>query len=163
MEKVGFPPNLMVKDIGVTIKLKMNLKDYEMNIFEKASRIGLTFPTIKGAITVTDLWTLPLTSNTGKVNLDSLAQDRYKVLNQTSQVSFVSSAPTADPEVELQLEILKHIIGVRLKENEEKNKATTIKAEREKLAELIQKCDDEALNSLSREELVARYNATEKV
>ena len=53
-----------------------------VNIFEQASRNKLRFDTnIKGVISTEDLWDLPLTSDTGRVNLDDIAKALYALIS----------------------------------------------------------------------------------
>ena len=57
--------------------------------FEKASRIRLRFDTPQGSLTVEDLWQLPLTSRTGRANLDDIAKSLNRQLKETAEESFV--------------------------------------------------------------------------
>ena len=51
-------------------------------MFEKASRAKIRFETSKGSLTVEDLWDLPLTSNTGKADLDDIARGLHSQLKE---------------------------------------------------------------------------------
>ena len=87
-------------------------------MFEKASRLKLRFPSPKGALTVEDLWDLPLTSSTGKANLDDLARQLHQSLESQKVGSFVTKATTADDRLQLQFNVVLRVIEVRLAENE---------------------------------------------
>ncbi len=50
------------------------------NLFERASRIGLRVASSKGMLMVEDLWSIPLTSKTGALNLDEIAGELNKQL-----------------------------------------------------------------------------------
>lgn len=88
-----------------------------MNIFEQASRKGLRFTTIRGVQSTDDLWHMPLQSQDG-FDLDNLAKKLKAELNAvTIDESFVVT--TENPikvELTLKLEIIKHIIDVKLQE-----------------------------------------------
>lgn len=127
-------------------------------MFEKASRQKLRFESTKGVLSVEDLWDLPLTSQTGKANLDEIARQLYKKVKESTEISFVK--PTAeDSESQQKLEIVKHIIDVRLREAEAASQAR-IKAEtKQKILEIMDRKKDEALSNASLEELQVRLNS----
>lgn len=123
------------------------------NIFEKATRAALRFESKVGLMSVENLWTLPLTTVGGRVSLDSLAIELNKEL-KGSEESFVSESKK-DTVTELKLEVVKHIIGVRIAENKAK---TEEKQRADKLATidaLISKKRDEQMSELSLDELEA--------
>ena len=122
-------------------------------MFEKASRMKLRFESGKGAITVEDLWDLPLTSNTGKANLDDIARSIHKKLKSEENISFVSKEKPADSVAQLQFEIVKHIINVRLAENETNAKARDNAMKKQRIRELIAERQDDALKGKSLDEL----------
>lgn len=121
-----------------------------MNIFEQASRAKLRFDTQVGMLTTEDLWSLPLTSKT-KVNLDDIAIGLSAQLKATSE-SFVSASKT-DEVLSLKLEIVKHIIGVRVAENNDRLEAEKRRQQREQIQSLIARKESESLESLSLDEL----------
>lgn len=80
-----------------------------MNIFERASRLGLVFETERGPVSTEHLWSMPLTSRDG-FDLDTTARSVHKDLTEISSVSFVSDKPSLGQQRnELRLSILKHI------------------------------------------------------
>jgi len=121
-----------------------------MNIFEQASRAKLRFDTQVGMLTTEDLWSLPLTSKT-KVNLDDIAIGLSAQLKATSE-SFVSASKT-DEVLSLKLEVVKHIIGVRVAENKDRLEAEKRRQQREQIQSLIARKESESLESLSLDEL----------
>lgn len=130
-----------------------------MNIFEQATRVKLRFETSKGMITVEDLWDLPLTSATGKVNLDDIARDHYNQLKETATVSFVEKPAKANPTIALGFEIVKQIIEVRLAENVAAAQAKENKDRKERLLVVIENKENEVLTSKSLDELRAIANS----
>lgn len=98
-----------------------------MEIFEKASRVKLRFEGGKGAYSVEDLWDLSLT------DLDNLAKRVNSVLKNEGEESFIptkSSKPVTNNG--LRLDILKHIINIRVQEQEDR------KTRSERLAQLAE-------------------------
>ena len=127
-------------------------------MFEKASRQKLRFESTKGVLSVEDLWDLPMTSQTGKANLDEIARQLYKKVKESTEISFVK--PTAeDSESQQKLEIVKHIIDVRLREADAASVARDKAETKKKILEIIDRKKDEALSNASLEELQVRLNS----
>lgn len=125
------------------------------DIFEKASRAKLRFTTIRGSLSVEQLWDLPL--DKGEVNLYNLAQELLTQVadKPTEKLSFFSKAVTVDETAELKFEIVKHIVTVRVAEAEAKQTEAIKRTQREELDALIAAKKAEAKQSLSIEELEA--------
>ena len=126
-----------------------------MSIFEKATRQRLRFKTKKGLVSVEDLWSLPLSSTTGNDCLDSLAVEISKRLRNTEMISFVNASTPKSIEDTLRLDILKHIIGVRLEEAAANKKQRENKARREQLLNIKAQREMSAMMEMSREDLEA--------
>ena len=140
------------------IKLKIKKKEKEMEkLFTDASRLKLRFNTVVGVLSAEDLWDLPLESK-NKVNLDSIAILLNRELKDTKEESFISKSK-ANPILEMKLDIVKYIIGVKLQESEDRAKARVKSEQRAKIADLIEEKQNESLKSLSLDELKALYNA----
>ena len=126
------------------------------NLFEKASRQQFRFDTHRGLLSVEDLWGLPLTSQTGKVNLDDIAHSIHRQLRDVGEdVSFVTPTQKADELPRLQLELVKHIIAVRLAERDLAAQAALRKEQKQNLLGLIASKENEALAGKSMDELKA--------
>jgi hypothetical protein len=128
------------------------------DLFEKASRMKLRFVTPVGNLVVEDLWDLPLTSGVGHANLDDLAKAFNDQL-QNSEVSFVKKPAEKDKAAAVSFEIVKHVIKVRLAENQAAKDALDRKAKKEKIMEIISRKQDAELESTSLEELQAQLDA----
>jgi hypothetical protein len=126
-------------------------------MFTKASRIKLRFDTPKGLLSVEDLWDLPLTSATGKANLDDIAKAAFQALKGSEVVSFVMRDKVADPTVQLRFDIIKFIIDTRLAENEAASTAQVNKERKQKFLALIEQKEFEQVASKSLDELKALY------
>lgn len=127
----------------------------ESNIFEQASRIGLTYTTNKGQLSVENLWSLSLDS------LDTIAKGVNRELKASEEESFVKTRTKANSELQLKLDILKRIIEVKLQEAEEKKIRTEKAAQLSLLRELKANKELAALQSLTTDEIEARIKALE--
>lgn len=129
--------------------------------FEQAAQIRLRFETPKGQLTVEDLFDLPLTSATGRVNLNDLAKEYHQELKSTADVvSFVDTVPSGPDEVvQLKFELVKHVIGVRVAERDKAATEQKRREDKQKLLALIAEKQDEQLKGKSLEELTQMVNA----
>lgn len=116
-------------------------------MFEQASKIKLRFDSIRGALNVEDLWTLPLTSKNG-MDLDTIAkQVNRKLKDSDDEESFVVTSSGANTLDKLRLDILKHIIQVKLEEREKRAKAAEIKEKKQQILEIIERKQNAELES----------------
>ena len=121
-------------------------------MFEKAARLALRFTTPKGSLTVEDLWDLPLTSASG-ASLDNIAKGLNRQIKEATTESFVVKTSKADEELQLKFDIVKHIIEVRLAENEVAKNAAAKKVQKAKLLEVLSRKQDAALEQKTPEEI----------
>lgn len=130
-----------------------------MNIFEQATRKAIRFPSAKGEITTEQLWDLPLQSRSG-FDLDTIARTINRELKSMVEESFVSATPNpAAVCLELKLEILKHIIGVKIQEADEARTRAARAEEKQKLLKILGDKQDAALQALTQEEIAERIKA----
>lgn len=115
-------------------------------MFEYATRNKVRFP-FKGLISAEDLWDLSLT------NLDSIYKTLNKQVKQSEEESLLDTKTTVDKELDVQIAIVKHIVAVKLSEQEEKEKASAKKAQKQKIMAIIASKQDEALQNSSVEDL----------
>lgn len=128
------------------------------NIFEKASKLKLRFATNKGLLTTEDLWDLSLES------LDTIAVAVDKTLETAGKKSFIGKRDTTNTILELQLEVLKHIIEIKLAEKEAKAKRAERNTQLAELKELAASKSNEALKGKSLDEInemIAKLQAEE--
>lgn len=118
----------------------------EMNIFEFATRNKIRFP-FKGMISVEDMWDLSL------VNLDSIYKTLNKQVKQSEEESLLSTKESVDTELEVQIAIVKHIVSVKLAEKEAAEKASSKKAQKQKIMSIIATKENEALQNSSIDDL----------
>lgn len=125
--------------------------------FEKATRIKLRFATVRGLISVEDLWDVPLTSTDGFC-LDEIAKTVYRSLENNNEKSFVlQNNPISEVE-ELAFDIVKHVIKVRLEEQEARTNAAAVLTQKKKIISIIASKEDEELASKSIDDLKEMIN-----
>lgn len=118
-----------------------------INIFEQVTRAALRFESPQGSLTVEDLWRLPLTAAKSRANLDDIARDLHRQLKvDETSISFVKPAPTNGNNTQLAFDVVKHIIDVRMAENEV---AATARANAEKKQQLLGLIAQKEFNQLA--------------
>ena len=125
-----------------------------MNIFERASRAKLRFDSPVGELTTEQLWDLPLTAKAGKANLDQLARGTNADLKDVTEGSFVDERP--DPrktELELKLDILKHVIASKIADRAAAEKAAQTAERKRKLMDALAQREMSDLAGMSREQI----------
>lgn len=131
------------------------------NIFEYAARNKLRFSSIRGELSVEQLWDVPLRAR-DSFNLDAIAQVANKALKETTEESFVETTKTAArARCEAALEVVKYIIDVKLAEEKAATDRAANKREKEKLLKILAEKQDGKLSELSVEELQKRITALE--
>lgn len=116
------------------------------NIFEYATRNKVRF-SFRGLISVEDLWDLSLT------NLDSIYKELNKQSKQSEEESLLNIKTKEDELLNVQIEIVKHIVSVKLAEKEAREKASAKKAQKQKIMSIIAAKQDEALQNSSIDDL----------
>lgn len=130
-------------------------------MFEQASRRKLRFAIPGGQITVEDLWDLPLTSRSGRGNLDDLARGLHRQLKQTNDdVSFVEPVENSKNEdLNLRFELVKHVIAVRVAERRAAAEREERTAKKQQLLEVLSRKENAELEGKSVDELRSMINA----
>jgi len=122
-------------------------------MFEKATRLKLRLSTTVGTLTVEDLWDLSLT------HLDKLAISLRNQVKEDSQESFIKPKGSADTILNLQFDIVKHVIETKLIEIEERENTELKKSEKDKLLRILAGKEDDELEGLSKAALKKRIAA----
>jgi hypothetical protein len=140
------------------------------DIFEKAARSKVRFETELGALSVEDLWDLPLTmgepTRRGRgytvVTLTSLNEIAIALHTrlQASAVSFVDPEKPADASLQLRFDIVKHIIDVRVKERDEAKEEKARSERKQKLLAVLARKQDAALEEMSEAQIRELIDAT---
>lgn len=116
------------------------------NIFEYATRNKVRF-SFRGLISVEDLWDLSLS------NLDSIYKELNKQSKQSEEESLLNIKTQEDELLNVQIEIVKHIVSVKLAEKKAREKASAKKAQKQKIMSIIAAKQDEALQNSSIDDL----------
>jgi hypothetical protein len=128
-----------------------------MNIFETASREKYRFPSVKGELTVEQLWDLPLSKPSTRFDLDTVARAVNDGLEAITEKSFVNvKADSSRVALDTQLEIVKHIIAVKQDEEAKAKTKAANRVELNKLTDILAAKREESLASLSEEDLLKR-------
>ena len=123
-------------------------------MFEKASRLKIRFSSKKGLLTTEDLWSLPLKSTSSQqVDLDEVAKAVHLELKESEEISFVAPVTASNSATQLKMDIVKHIIAVKLVERDAAQKLRETKEKKEKIREAIARKQDESLANSSIEDL----------
>jgi len=129
-----------------------------MNIFEKASKLGLRFQVKNGMNLLTeDLWNLPLTSTTNKPNLNDLAKGLSRKVKLLDEEDFVGTAKVDSGE-QLQFEIVKHVIASKMEENKLKSERKSNQEQRKLIIQIMAEKKNDDIKSKTFEELEALLN-----
>ena len=128
-------------------------------MFDKAARMKLRFATRAGNLSVEDLWDLPLSSSTKKVNLDEIAVELHTELNTRKTIPFVNNPAKATDDTQLKFDIVKHIIDVKMAENAKAVGERELAAKKQKIMEIITQKENEALAGQSLEDLRKQLEA----
>lgn len=115
-------------------------------MFEVAARNKVRFP-YKGMISVEDLWDLSVTA------LDAVFKTLNSQVKQVKEESLLSTKSKSDERLELQIEIVKYIVSVKLKEQDEREKAAAKKELKQKILQIKADRQDKALTEASDDEL----------
>lgn len=124
-----------------------------MSLFEKASRLKFRYDSPKGPLPAEDLWDLPLTSPTGKANLDDIAKGLHKQLKSGDDVSFVIKEKKSDQTVQDKFDLVLYVIKTKQAENDAANRVKENAEKQRRIMEIIQSKKDKELESKSVEEL----------
>ena len=132
------------------------------NIFEYATRSKLRFASIRGELSVEQLWDVPLRSR-DDFNLNIIAKAASKSLKEISEENFVETSKTAEhARREAAMETVKYVIDTRLAEEEDAKTRAAKKQEKQKLLSILAEKQDGKLSELSEKELQQRIAALEE-
>ena len=118
------------------------------NKFEVATRSKMRFP-FRGLISVEDLWDLSVT------NLDSIFKELNSQLKQVQEESLLDTKTKEDKELDTKIEIIKHVVKVKLEEQEQLKNLREKKEQKQKILEILSTKQNESLQNKSEEELKA--------
>lgn len=118
------------------------------NMFETATRRKYRFQ-LSGSLTVEDLWDLSLES------LDKIFKSLNAQRKQTEEESLLASKTKEDEDLINKIEIVRHIVSVKLAEKEARAKAKEVKEQKQKIMAILDEKKDKALHDMTTEQLEA--------
>ena len=131
------------------------------NIFEFAARNKLRFASVRGELSVEQLWDVPLRSR-DDFNLNMIAKTANKALKEISEESFVETTKTPEhTRREAAMETVKYVIDAKLAEETAAKSRAEKKQEKEKLLGILAEKQAGKLSELSEKELQKRIAALE--
>lgn len=134
----------------------------DTNIFEFAARQKLRFTSSRGALSVENLWDVPLRSTDG-FDLNAIAKTANKALKDASEESFVETKRTpAHACLELTLEIVKHVIETKLGDEVTAEKRAKNRALKQELMAILADKQAGKLAELPERELQKRIAALDE-
>lgn len=119
------------------------------NIFKYAAKKALRFP-YKGVATVEDLFNLDMGS------LDMVYKTLKKQQKASDEESLIEEKTTEDKNLEIKLAIVKEIFEDKKAAAEKAKRIVANKAKNQKILEILAKKENEALESMSEDELKAQ-------
>jgi len=138
------------------------------NLFEIASRnkLRFTYPNT-GSFSDEELWDIPLTASPKSrrnnhdgldsfppLSLDNLAKYLHRRLKDSEEVSFVNEGKNSPNSLlQLQLDIVKHVIAVKIKERDKEIERKRILQTNETISEIIRKKEMEELENMPLDDL----------
>jgi hypothetical protein len=132
-----------------------------INIFEYASRNKVRFQSVRGELTIEQLWDVPLRSK-DDFNLNAVAKAANKAWKDVSEESFVETSKTPEhTRREITLNVVKYVIDTKLAEEEAAKRRADNKVEKEKLLAILAEKQAGKLSELSEKELQKRIAALE--
>jgi hypothetical protein len=123
-------------------------------MFDTVTRNKVRFVTIKGNVTVEDLWDMPLQAK-NNFDLDTVAKAIAADIRKNEEDTFVATATKSSVADVLKLDVVKHIIAFKIAENAVKAKRVSDAARRSQLQAAIADKSEDALKNMSVEDLQA--------
>lgn len=118
-----------------------------MNIFEYGTKKAIRF-NYRGTISIEDLWFLTVEE------LDQIYKNLSAEAKQSQEDSLLNTS-SVSKELQVKIDLVKHIVGVKLEQIEKNKLARENRAKKQKLLELIESKKDEAMSEKSIDELTA--------
>ena len=119
-----------------------------MNIFEFATRTKLRF-NFKGVISTEDLWDLSVNE------LDTIFKSLNSEMKQSEEESLLNTKTKEDLALAVKIDIVKHIVEIKLQEIERKRNEIKKSQEKQRILEVLADKQDEEIKNKSIDELKA--------
>lgn len=127
-----------------------------MDMFERASRMKLRFPSAIGPVMAEDLWDFPLIAREGRISLEATAKEVNRGLKELSEESFVEENHNPQRDLaELKLEIVKHIIAYKIEVKKAAETAAETAQRKRKLLSALAAKEEAELVGMTKEQIEA--------
>jgi len=123
-----------------------------MELFEKASRAKFRYP-FKGSVSTEDLWDMSVEE------LDSVYKTLNKQVKVANEESLLSVKKSEDETLASQIEIVKHIVTIKLAEAEDRKNAKAKSEQKQKLFAILAQKQDAELQGKTTAEIQAMIDA----
>lgn len=120
-----------------------------MNTYKEATRLKLRISTIKGPLSVEQLWDLRMDQ------LDKVAIRLQKELEESGTKSFLTEETKENKLTKLKFEVVLDVLKTKMAAAESAKMASELRAHNQRINELIARKKDEELEGKSIEELEA--------
>jgi len=122
-------------------------------MYKKAARLKLRFDTPKGALSVEQLFDLTMTELSSLIKKTNAIVKKEKSAAEDDDLAFLEGKDNVESLNSLRFGILKDIYLTKKQERDDAAIDLDKKQKRQRIAEIIQKKENEALENLSIEEL----------
>jgi len=117
-------------------------------MFEVATRSKMRFP-FRGLVSVEDMWDLSV------ANLDTVFKSLNSQVKQAKEESLLDTKTKEDEVLDLQIEIVKYIVKVKLEEEAMRLQAKEKKEKKQKLLSILSEKQENELQNKSVDEIQA--------
>ena len=133
-----------------------------MNIFEFVTRNKIRFASVRGNLSVEELWDVPLRSTDG-FNLNAVAKVANEAVKSANEENFVETTRTAaHVRVETALDVVKYVIETKLADEEAAKRRAMNRVRKEKLLTVLAEKQDGKLSEMSERELKKQISELEE-
>lgn len=122
------------------------------NLFELATRKKFRFSSTKGELSVEDLWDL------SENDLDNVYKNLNRQQVKSNEESLLDDVK-ADSDIDVAIEIVRHIFNTKCKEAEERKNRANKAALRNKYINALARKEDAEIEDMSKEELQAMIDS----
>lgn len=129
-----------------------------MDIFKKGTKLNLRFSSVRGNVSIEDLWVIPMNSGDG-FNMEQIAQTAHSELEKLGVKSFTGKSSGKTDVAELRMEIIKEVIADRIAEADAKIDAIKNKQRVAKLEAILMSRKEQADEEMSTEDIEKELEA----
>ncbi len=118
-------------------------------MFEKAARLKMRIPSLRGPLSSEDLWDLPLRE------LNTMAKALNKELKAQEEEDFLETENKDAGKVKLAFDLVLHVLKTKQADNKAEAEAVVRKETKQKILAILEKKRDGALEDKTEKQLLA--------